>query len=175
MNMTAVFPSLLLLLQLLTAAPPKPPVQAIGSSVVILDGVVSTEGRLTNVHVLQGMTPFVQPSLEAIQGVVIRFGTGTEVHERHISLPRAHCPAGSTVRVCCSQSVLRGTDVHRRSGLSDQFDRRRLCDYAGSDQCTRAWLRVWTPSGGNHPSPKRLCRRSAAGVSPATDRRRQLS
>jgi TonB family protein len=67
MNMALVIPSLLLLLQLLTAAPPVPPAQAIGSSVVILDGTVNSQGRLTNLHVLQGMTPFVQPSLEAIK------------------------------------------------------------------------------------------------------------
>jgi TonB family protein len=65
--MARVFPSLLLLLQLLTVAPPVPPVQAIGTSVVILDGAVNTQGRLSNLHVLQGMAPFVQPSLEAIK------------------------------------------------------------------------------------------------------------
>ena len=65
--MTGAFLSLLLLQQLLTMAPPKPPVQAIGSSVVILEGVVGSEGRLTNVHVLQGLTPFVQPSVDAIK------------------------------------------------------------------------------------------------------------
>jgi len=65
--MTALILGLLLMQQLQVAPGPKPPQDAVMNALVILEGVVNETGRLTNVQVIQGAPPFIQPSLDAVK------------------------------------------------------------------------------------------------------------
>jgi len=63
----ATFLCLLLLQQLQTAGAPVAPLNSIATGIVIVDGVVNPQGRLSDVRVIYGMPGFIQPSLEAIK------------------------------------------------------------------------------------------------------------
>ena len=56
-----------LLLQLQTAGPPNAPLNSVANGLVILDGAVNQQGRMTGVRVIYGLPLFIQPSIEAIK------------------------------------------------------------------------------------------------------------
>ncbi len=53
--------------QLLIATPPAAQAQAAGTGIVILDAVITREGRLMDVRVLQGTSAFIEPSLRVVR------------------------------------------------------------------------------------------------------------
>lgn len=63
------------LLQLQIASPPAVPQQAVSSGLVVLQGTVTKRGQVSNIQVLQGSPPFIQPSLEAFQGWLFKPGS----------------------------------------------------------------------------------------------------
>jgi len=58
---------LLLLQQLETAGPPNAPLDSVANGIVILEGAVNPQGRMTGIRVIYGMPAFIQPSLQAVK------------------------------------------------------------------------------------------------------------
>jgi TonB family protein len=65
--MTTLLLGLLLAQQLQVAPQPKSRPESIENALVILEGVVNEAGRLTEVRVMQGPAPFIQPSLDSVK------------------------------------------------------------------------------------------------------------
>jgi len=65
--MTSLIVGLLLMQQLQVAPGPRHPEGAVTKGLVTLEGEVNDMGRLTNVQVIHGEPPFIQPSLDAIK------------------------------------------------------------------------------------------------------------
>jgi len=65
--MMSVILGLMLLQQLEIASPPHAPMDTVASGIVILEGAVNPQGRLTDIRMIHGMPPFIQPSLQAVR------------------------------------------------------------------------------------------------------------
>jgi len=65
--MMSVILGLMLLQQLEIARPPHAPMDTVASGIVILEGAVNPQGRLTDIRMIHGMPPFIPPSLQAVK------------------------------------------------------------------------------------------------------------
>src|SRR6516225_621550 len=68
------------LLQLQITVAPQPPNNSAQSAVVVFDGVVNSQRQLDTPRRIEGLVPFVQPSLRSMSQW--KFGPATPVRER---------------------------------------------------------------------------------------------